>query len=80
MATNKSTFATEGVKSRKILAGTSDEPKKIGRPKVKTAPTATLRLYIEQDEMDILKEKAGDVPLARYVRLFLRRNGLFDQE
>ncbi len=56
----------------------SKAPKKRGRPPKEADPLqAKLTLYFTEDELEIIREKAGLVPLAKHLRHYLKENGYF---
>ena len=53
-------------------------PKKRGRPPKEDSPlTAKLTLYFTEEELETIKEKAGLVPVAKYLRHYLKEQDCF---
>ena len=82
----KKTFGNtspEPVEPRGILESHREEeqakaPKKRGRPPKQESPlTAKLTLYVTEQELETIKEKAGLVPVAKHLRHFLVEQGYF---
>jgi hypothetical protein len=76
--TKKSTFANEGIKTRGILEGHEDTKPKGRKPKGEKMGKNPLRTYLTDAELERVRKKAGDVPIATYLRNFLREKGFFD--
>jgi hypothetical protein len=82
----KKTFANatlETLKPRGILNNHREKeeastPKKRGRPQREADPLKSkLTLYFTDAEMDVIKSKAGLVPLAKHLRHYLSEAGYF---
>lgn len=55
-------------------------PKKRGRPPKEESPlVAKLTLYFTEDELEVVKAKAGLVPLAKHLRHYLIEQGYFEK-
>jgi hypothetical protein len=82
----KKTFGNtkpEPLQPRGILHSHREEekakaPKKRGRPPKEESPlTAKLTLYFTEEELEIIKDKAGLVPVAKHLRHYLAEQGYF---
>jgi hypothetical protein len=76
--TKKTTFANEGFKNRGILEGHENTKPKGRKPKGEKMGKNPLRTYLTNTELQRVREKAGDMPVATYLRSFLREKGFFD--
>lgn len=76
----KGTFASEGVKTRNILSEKPAEkaPSKDRKPESEKLGKNPLKTYLTDAELETVKAKAGEVPLATYLRNFLRDKGFFE--
>ena len=76
----KSTFASEGVKARNIFSEKPNEKvqSKDRKPDSEKLGKNPLKTYLTDVELEAVKAKAGGVPLATYLRNFLRDKGFFE--
>lgn len=76
----KGTFASEGVKTRNILSEKPAEkaPNKNRKPESERLGKNPLKTHVTDAELKAAQEKAGGIPLATYLRDFLREKGFFE--
>lgn len=75
----KPTFASEGIKPRGILKNETPPKKEAGarKPVGEKLGKNPLKTFVTDAELEAVKAKAGDVPMATYLRNFLREKGFF---
>ena len=78
--TKKNTFANEGVKPRNILTKKISVKlqEKDRKPLGEKLGKNPLKTYVNDAELEAIKVKAGGIPLATYLRNFLREKGFFE--